>query len=540
MPTTRTALPAAVGLIGLLVTFHPTLLSGFARMQPEAGDVVLNHYFLEHTYRWAFDRHYPFSFWSPGFFYPTPHTFTYSETLIGTAPLYWLLRAGFPETVSCQLWVMVVYLLNYAAMAVVLRWFGVHPALAAGGAFVFAFGLVRTDHLTHQQLMPQFFSPFAVWYAWGFLTEPTVRRWWLLWFLGAWQVLASLHLGWFLGFGLCIFAGWGLAVEAGSWRRVRTFFRERPIAALVPVLLAGLVVGAYARNFYRGNPERRGYSEAVAYLPPPDAWVVGAPGSLWADHLTARSADSFPEQSLFQGVAVYAVMGLAGWYALRRRFAGHGLVLAGVGSALTLAFLVTQWGRGVSPWFLVHQLVPGANAFRAVGRAAFVAYLLGLVGGLVGVQAFLTDRVARPRWRIAIFLGIAGLMAIEQVRWDPESFDKEEACYGPARAVAEQLRGADAGYVVFDGSMPSYRHHIVAMWGGLWADVPVMNGFSGTQPANFPAYEDQPTLPELLRALGPGWRGQLVVIEWGPPVRRRVYQVEPGELPAARAVLVER
>ena len=87
MPATRTLVLAAVCLFGLAITFHPTLTSGFARMQPEAGDAILNNYFLEHTYRWAFDSQYPFSFWSPGFFYPTPYTFTYSETLIGMAPL---------------------------------------------------------------------------------------------------------------------------------------------------------------------------------------------------------------------------------------------------------------------------------------------------------------------------------------------------------------------------------------------------------------------------------------------------------------------
>ena len=52
-------------------------------------------------------------------------------------------------------------------MAVVLRWFGVNTILTAAGAYVFAFGLIRVDHLTHQQLMPQYFSPFAVWYAWS-------------------------------------------------------------------------------------------------------------------------------------------------------------------------------------------------------------------------------------------------------------------------------------------------------------------------------------------------------------------------------------
>src|SRR5690242_14774984 len=107
---------------GMLVTFHPTIFSGFASMQSDAGDVLLNNLFLEHSYRWAFDRDYPFTFWSPGFFYPVPHAFAFSETIVGTAPLYWLLRLGFSESTACQLWIMITFVLNFASMCVVLRW----------------------------------------------------------------------------------------------------------------------------------------------------------------------------------------------------------------------------------------------------------------------------------------------------------------------------------------------------------------------------------------------------------------------------------
>src|SRR5262249_38380012 len=154
----------------------------------------------------AFDRDYPYDLWSPPFFYPTPYALTYSETLLGTAPVYWLFRIWFPETVASQLWIILTSALNYVAMAVGLRWFGVNTLRTAAGAFVFAFGLIRVSHLTHQHVMVQYFSPFAVWYAWSFFREPTARRWALTVGLVAIQILASLHLGWFLGFGLGIFA----------------------------------------------------------------------------------------------------------------------------------------------------------------------------------------------------------------------------------------------------------------------------------------------------------------------------------------------
>src|SRR5262245_27062093 len=257
MPKIRTTFLAAVGLAGMWLVFYPTFLSGFERMQPEAGDCLLNTCFFEHSYRWAFDRDYPYTLWSPPYFYPTPYTFTYSESLLGTAPIYWLLRTWFSETVASQLWTILTCAGNFVAMVIVLRWFGVNTLLTAAGAFVFAFGLIRVSHLTHQQMTVQYFSPFAVWYSWSFLREPTGQRWALTVALVAIQILASLHLGWFLGFGLAIFAIWALAVEPGSWPRVREFVRRRPLATAIPLLAAGLVVGLYAHNYYRGTPDNR-------------------------------------------------------------------------------------------------------------------------------------------------------------------------------------------------------------------------------------------------------------------------------------------
>src|SRR5436190_260209 len=70
------------------------------------GDTVLNHYLLEHTWRALADRGYPFSLWSPPFFYPTPHVLGYSETLLGVAPAYWLLRLGLPPEDAYPIWMI--------------------------------------------------------------------------------------------------------------------------------------------------------------------------------------------------------------------------------------------------------------------------------------------------------------------------------------------------------------------------------------------------------------------------------------------------
>src|SRR5580704_7578882 len=105
---------------GMLMCFHPIILSGFQYTQADPGDPVLNHYFLEHSYRWAFDRDYPASFWSPRFFYPTSLTLAYSENLIGTAPLYWGVRLVSSAEIAWQWWILINAAANYVAMVIVL------------------------------------------------------------------------------------------------------------------------------------------------------------------------------------------------------------------------------------------------------------------------------------------------------------------------------------------------------------------------------------------------------------------------------------
>ena len=414
-------------------------------------------------------------------------------------------------------------------MAIVLRWFGVRPLGAAAGAYVFAFGLLRMDHLTHLQLFPQFYSPFAIWYAWAVLREPSRRRWTILVAVVSLQVFSSLHLGWFLGLGIAIFACFAFGVERSSLGRVWSFVRHQPVVAILPVLVAGLCLGAYARNFYRGTPERREFAEVARYLPFPDGWIVAPPNSLWADALTPRPMDDFGERCLFQGVVLYALIVLSLRFAVRRVSTSRTLVICCLCTALSMALSVTRFGYEVSPWALVHAYIPGANAFRAVGRAAFVAYLFGLIGGLRGLEEFAERLSWQNRFRNFLVGAVVLAMAIEQYRSPLDSFDKRDALYGRAEQLRATMRGADAAYVVYDGSMPDYRHHIIAMWAGLWERVPVMNGFSGTQPSDgYPAYGDHPTIDHLVRSLGTQWQGKLVVIEWGPPIHRRTYNVEIG------------
>ncbi len=99
--------PLLLCVLGLLATGYPTLFSGFAQVQGGAGDPLLVNFTLEHTYRWPTDMPLADDLWSPPIFYPESGVATYTDLLLGLAPLYWPWRfiGGGPHT-AYQWWML--------------------------------------------------------------------------------------------------------------------------------------------------------------------------------------------------------------------------------------------------------------------------------------------------------------------------------------------------------------------------------------------------------------------------------------------------
>lgn len=520
---------------GMLICFHPTILSGFKRMQADPGDTVLNHLLLEHSWKWLSDPSYPASYWSPGFFYPATYTLTYSENFVGMAPLYWGLRLGIDDQPAYQWWMIIVAALNFVAMVVALRWFGVYPTLAAVGGFVFAFGFARQAQLNHQHLLPQWFAPLAVWHLWQLLREPQRRNWFWLLLMTAWQVLASIHLGWFLIFAL---GAWLVVIVVLDWRsvsRLRSFLFANPM--FVTATTAGWLVGLglFFRNYYIGNQDvRRHYVTCLEYMPLIIDWLACPPGTLWGLHLYPLRDVKNHEKYLCPGISFWIMAVFALFWGIQNRksetlripaLLARTSIIAGV----LLIFLTVRLGEVASPWWIIYHVIPGANSIRAIARVCLVVQLLGLVGGLIALHHCLESRARRQLWYALIFLFACG----EQICFERMSFDRA-AFYGLVRERAKQLSNADAAIVLFEpGHGRKEDQEILAAWSGFVAGMPMINGYSGREPPRYPD-TTQDDLAEIIQFLGDDWQGRLLVVDPSDGWQRTYYNVQPGRDPKVR------
>jgi hypothetical protein len=556
----RTAAPlllhAAALAGGLFLTFRPTLESGFARAQCERGDGMLNHYILEHSWKAVADPGYRGSLSTPPCFHPEPHTLWYSEHLLGAAPLYWGLRlVGVPYDHAYQWWQIALTALNYVAFAAAVRWLRAPHVLAALGGFLWAFSLIQVDQIKHQQLIPRFAMPLAAYHAWMFVltlrtpaagapgpdgTADPLRHLNRMAAAGFVQAVTCVNSGWFLVAGLLTFLVLALALRPGGWPAALRLARDR--FGRVVLILAGwaaATVAAYVPYFVVNWGLMRGYAECVEFLPTTKAWLAPVPGTAWESVLGRFRAGIADENWLFCGFALYALMLAAAVHILatsRRpgRSPESGVVFAALLTAGLWVVFTFRVGD-TSLWQVVRH-APGGQAIRCVSRVYVLVYLFGTLGALVWLSR-VTEGL-RPGARAVVLGLVAATCAAEQVVADQpvsyaelRSFDKADF-YPIADRAAAELRKGDIGYVVprytDTAGVVKYGVHgeVLAMWAGLRANVPVVNGYSGRTPKDY-VWTGAALPDDVLRKwLAGRFRGRVAVVDPDDPAATRVILIE--------------
>ena len=505
------------------------ILSGFREFQPDPGDTTLNHYLLEHSWRWVSDANYHCSFWSPAFFYPTPLVLSFSENLIGMAPIYWLFRGvGIGIIAAYGLWIITLTALNYIAMTTVLRWWRVHPLLAVAGGVIFAVGLPRMAQLNHQHLLTHAMAPFALWHFYKFMREPTLRTFGYLLALTAWQTLASVQLGWFLVFGLAILAicrwlfDWPILVK--SWRFLKQSWPG--VLVLSAIWVIGMVY--FFEPYYQGNRgHRRHYSECITYMPTLSWWLAGPPGSLYGTAWFVNDPEDV-ERRDFLGVIPWLLIVMA-FRTFCRRGASARANRALLVAMTVLMLVALNYYQNISPWWLIYHAVPGANAIRAVGRIFLMVQLFGIVAGIVALDRWGRVRLD-GRWRRLVYSIVLIAAWGESQIWPLDRFSSPKF-YGPPYQLAHQAERGDWFWYCSNYESRFYINDLQAMWAGLLANRPVINGYSGRWPVDYPEWDDPEGPVAAQRFLGPTARGRLIISHGPDDQSVEVWRIEPGQAP---------
>jgi hypothetical protein len=491
--------PLTLWAVGFVLAFYPTLLSGFGRLQIRPGDPRLVHYLFEHSYRWITDWPLHHSLWSPPVFYPALGVGAYTDTVIGTAPLYWVWRAAsVAPDVSYQLWMMACLSLNFLAAYVFLsRALRLAPWPSAVGALLFGFGSGRLANFNSGQLFAVFYGMAALY---ALVRVFRVRedpaqpggRAVAVWLHGFAAFLAlQIWSTWYPSFFLLL-ALVASALAALCFRDTRGALldlpRRHPFAIASAGILGALAV-APMLSVHLAAAEELGWRDPAKIargLPTWASWVyMGADHWLYGG-LARFETFSFrtPPSQHSNGVGLLtlsvAVVGLV------RAWASPLARIALVASILVV-IVSTRWVGDFSLWPGVQALIPGAGSIRFVARIGMLLMLPTSIG-----VAFFSSRQYRGTLPVWLAAGIAALCVAEQGH-RLESDDTEGYRDKLARLAERVDPSCEAFFLSVEHPEETtpgvWRRHkltqVAAMWISLEAGVPTVNGNFGSAPPEY-------------------------------------------------------
>jgi len=473
---------------GVLLTFYPTLTSGFTQLQTDPGDSRLNNYILEHHWRWLNGFQLHASLWDPPFFYPSKNVLAYTDTLLSLTPVYWFWRvSGFDPEVSFALWMITLCVLNYLiALAFLKHAIGVDWLPANFGAFLISFGNSRTSQLGHQQLLSHAYTLIAIYALFKIFADdshPLSQRrkhaWILVFFLCfAAQFYAGYYYGYFL-FLLVLIAGiWGLLLK-----QFRSNF-TKVVTTNLPVLLSGAVLAALllaplayhylsvAHDLGAWGPETgmHGLARLASYLwMGGENWLYG-----WTQNFSLfYSLPIAHEQKI--GLGLFTSLVLA-WFLWSYRHEEWVRMIVLIIITVFIAF--TMFPGKIRLWQLWYYTLPGIQGIRVMARVG----ILLLIPAGIALSLFIHRQRGRPALlSIALLIGL--LCCVEQVRSFFYTYDR--ALYQRRiDLIREQIKpDCEAVFVSqVNTTSPAWPMQLDVMWASMLQGVPSVIGYSGRFP----------------------------------------------------------
>jgi hypothetical protein len=499
---------AACAVASLLLSFRPFVLSGGDLLNGGPGDTRLQIAILDHWLAVLAGRA---AMTSPTFFFPARHVLGYSDALVLYVPPYAIARvAGFDRYLAFAATLVVVKAVGFVAMVAFLRrTLRVDRWLALLGGVLFTVSNAYFLAAGHGQFAAVAFLPLLAVLAGAYWrhrvagrTRPARTALVAAAVLLGLVLFTAFYVGWF-----ALFIGGVAAVVALPWV-IAEVRRVGPTAVLTDggLFLTALLVTLvpFAITYFPVLRQNGGRSFAEVGLFTQwirDAVNVGPDNLVWGGVLarvlpppTRDSAFSLYETQrgwppillgIFLATAAAAVWQVRGGdLAPAARLPPRTTALLAV--ATLVAWASSLEVAGLTPWAVVHRLVPGASAIRVPVRLNFALNVLVVAIAMVGLGE-LTARTAAGHARTtALGLAVVALiLVLEQLNLaEPFALSRgrERELLAAVPPIPPSCR---AFYVVrspTDDPMAAVETQTFAMLVSADTGVPTINGYSGNVP----------------------------------------------------------
>lgn len=469
----------------------------------------------EHWYQVLKGQH---SFGRLGIFYPIDDTIAYSDMLLGYAPVYCVLRFMHFNMFAAYKWTLILIhavgsVLMYGMLNVTLR---VRKEWALIATASFSFSSVYAFIILHTQLAIISLLPALAWCMILFVKAVLDEKRWhknVYACLSITLMAVLMYTGWYIAFFVIIFllfylaayvlVAW-IAKKKAFWAEVIVFLRKIGkdiwwyIGYTVLILLPFIRLYIPVLQMSGG----RDYSSIVCYIPQLIDLINVTPDNLcmgWmfdALHLGERTLTG----EVWEGYslvcwALFIGMSILGMKVLKHKKDMRILMMALVlAIGLSLLFTIQIGEKGISLWYLIYRLMPGAGSIRAVGRYLFVllfpvSVLIGVMGS-IGTGKWLNDR--RMVYNICVLAAFVLLFVSNITKGGVAANWSETEQLAFLDEVSSPPTDCETVFVVnpVKEERASLFDQLDAMEIAAYYSLGTINGYSGIFPKDFAGIDD--------------------------------------------------
>ena len=486
-----------IPLAAVAITLWPTLSSGVAVMQPDPGDTLLNHYFLEHAFQHVRDGQLlnPEHFWSPDYFWPVKDTLAWSDHLIGPAVLYGALRSTLlPDPYHAYAgWISLTLVLNYVAIRKALQ--VISPASTASWlsiiALITSFSPAITTQLGHPQLLSLFLiGPILVLCHKLIATSDpenfNISHWLMLGFWLLSNGIFNIYIFVYACYGalICSFIHLVRRLKARNWRLQAGEHWKRASAWLALVVVSNaFIYRPYLQaldtfGIRPGEEIARNLPKPASYLFATDTWLLP---SLFTHGRIPDGLVSGVEQELFPGWLFLILLTAASITGFRKRANdNYALKVWLITVAGMLLGSISIMDISLWPWF--SKLLPGGSALRASSRIGIIIILF--TGPCMALASTHWTQAKKNSARIitkliGFIIAFCSIWAIGQPTFSFSQWKDR------LRTISDALLASDCELFwqewVAEEEEP-WAAHVQAMHIQQRTGIPTLNGLSGQFP----------------------------------------------------------
>ncbi len=485
-----------ISMLSLLIGFD------FSYFPGDYGDARFNNYILEHCHLYFTGQEK--SFWEAPFLFPEERIITYSDNLVGTAPIYSFFRIlNFSTITAFQLWIVCLFILNYFCSYSFIKWLTKNRYSAVIGAYIFTFSIALFSQIANIQTLPRFFVPLGIWAALIYWRNLNPKYLFYTLLILALQFYAGIYLGLMLAIPIGIILL--LAIINNRKIFISQLIKDYNwwLKTIGSILLFFILLYILLEPYYTHSQRIKAYSfEFVSeFIPTLRSYIFTYPGSVIWEALSHTGEGVFKYNAMhriFPGILpLLSVIAMA-WIIYRKKKSPvYTSIISKEILIVSLTFLITFLLFIKVGDFSMYKLLfslPGYGAIRDVARIINIELLfLGIFVSIVATILFNRYK----KYSLSLFLLFLILLSLDNAMSE-KYIPRKEKVLAKSRITALQKRMHDipkGSIVSYEPEKKLYDSHVYqidAMLATQSLGLISINGYTATAPYVFDKYWGNP------------------------------------------------